>query len=153
MRAHWAKAQAAVASRWLPDGRSVPARNGRARAPAFVPRAPSAAGPRSAEATTLPVQSKHPEGDSDARYPESKLQATGAGLVLSIPGGYVDQSGDQLRYLPGLLVPGSANVVDRSLPRRYAEQLLAQIERMTFERVGFHQQEGDVYVYARKSAG
>jgi nucleoside phosphorylase/SAM-dependent methyltransferase len=74
----------------------------------------------------------------------------GGGLVLSIPGGYLDRSNGELRYLPGLLVPGTSNVVDRGLPRRLAEMILAQIDRMTFSHVGFHQREGDVYVYARK---
>lgn len=77
------------------------------------------------------------------------LRPKGA-LVISIPGGFLDSSGGELRYVPGLLVPGSTDVVDRSRPRLYAERILWQLERMAFEKVGFHQREGDVYVYAEK---
>lgn len=72
------------------------------------------------------------------------------GLVLSIPGGYLERSGATPRYVPGLLVPGSTDVVDRSRPRLYGQAILAQLDRMPFEKVGFHQRDDDVYVYARK---
>jgi nucleoside phosphorylase/SAM-dependent methyltransferase len=76
----------------------------------------------------------------------------GGSLVLSIPGGFLDRTfNDELRYVPGLLVPGS-NVVDRGLPRRIAERILSQLENLTFERIGFHQRETDLYIYARKRA-
>lgn len=80
-----------------------------------------------------------------------RVLRAGGGLVLSIPGGFLDRSGDELRYVPGLLVPGSSNAVDRSLPRRYAQQILTHLDRMAFSQVGFHQREGDVYVYGRKT--
>jgi nucleoside phosphorylase/SAM-dependent methyltransferase len=74
----------------------------------------------------------------------------GGSLVLSIPGGFLDRtSNDGLRYVPGLLIPGS-NVVDRGFPRRIAERVLSQLENLTFERIGFHQRETDLYIYARK---
>ena len=78
------------------------------------------------------------------------LRPKGA-LVVSIPGGFLDRSGEKLRFVPGLLVPGSTDVVDRSRPRLYAQKILSHLERMAFEKVGFHQREGDVYVYARKT--
>ncbi len=80
-----------------------------------------------------------------------RVLRSGGGLVLSIPGGFLDRSAHELRYVPGLLVPGSSNVVDRSRPRRYAQQILTQIERMPFSQLGFHQREGDIYVYGRKA--
>jgi SAM-dependent methyltransferase len=74
------------------------------------------------------------------------------GFVISIPGGFLDRSDEQLRYVPGLLVPGSSKIVDRARPRRYAQEILTHLDRMTFSRVGFHQREGgDVYVYGRKA--
>lgn len=74
----------------------------------------------------------------------------GGGLVLSIPGGFLDRTSDeQLRVVRGLLVPGS-DVVDRALPRRTAARILAQLDNLMFERVGFHQRDTDLYVYARK---
>lgn len=77
----------------------------------------------------------------------------GGGIVISIPGGYVDRDeASQLRYVPGLLIPGST-VVDPERPRRVAERVIHQLEHLTFERVGFHQRGTDLYVYARKPSG
>jgi ubiquinone/menaquinone biosynthesis C-methylase UbiE len=80
-----------------------------------------------------------------------RVLRSGGGFVLSIPGGFLDRSAQELRYVPGLLVPGSSNVVDRSLPRQHAQRILTHFERMSFTQLGFHQREGDVYVYGRKS--
>lgn len=77
------------------------------------------------------------------------LRADGS-LVISIPGGFLDRSGPELRYIPGLLVPGSNEIVDKERPRRFAREILRQVDRMGFTRVGFHQREGDLYIYARR---
>jgi ubiquinone/menaquinone biosynthesis C-methylase UbiE len=74
----------------------------------------------------------------------------GGGVVLSIPGGFLDRTADdELRVVRGLLVPGS-EVVDRGLPRRIAARIVAQLENLMFERIGFNQGDTDLYVYARK---
>ncbi len=77
------------------------------------------------------------------------LRADGC-LVISVPGGFLDRSGPELRYIRGLLVPGSNEIVDRERPRRYAYEILRQLDRMSFTRLGFHQREGDLYIYARR---
>ena len=80
-----------------------------------------------------------------------RVLRTNGGFVISIPGGFLDRSGGELRYVPGLLVPGSSKSVDRARPRRFAHEILKHLDKMTFRRVGFHQRGGDVYVYGRKA--
>jgi nucleoside phosphorylase/SAM-dependent methyltransferase len=80
-----------------------------------------------------------------------RVLRTNGSFVISIPGGFLDRSGDELRYVPGLLVPGSSEIVDRARPRGFIQEILKHLDKMTFTRVGFHQRDGDLYVYGRKA--
>lgn len=77
----------------------------------------------------------------------------GGSIVLSIPASFVDKGPrGELRVVPGLLVPGST-VVDPERPRRIGSRIIRQMERLMFERIGFHQWDTDLYIYARKRPG
>lgn len=90
---------------------------------------------------------------SEALRQAHRVLRPNGNLVISLPGGFLDHDEEtgELRYVPGLLIPGT-KVVDRRLPRRMANDILSQLENLMFERIGFHQRETDLYVYARKRA-
>jgi nucleoside phosphorylase/SAM-dependent methyltransferase len=72
-------------------------------------------------------------------------------LLLSIPTGFLDNNalGEPV-FVPGLLIPGS-DLVDRGRPRNLAHGILRQLDNLMFTKIGFHQRETDLYIYARKA--
>jgi len=71
-------------------------------------------------------------------------------LIISIANGFVDWEGDRKKVVRGLLIPGSSQIVDRSTPRKIADQVVDKLTDFGFESIGYSSAKTDIYIWGQK---
>lgn len=79
-----------------------------------------------------------------------RVMKPGAGLVISIPNGFVERRGETIEVIRGLLVPNSDRLMDPERPRQIALRITGALSRLGFEEIGIMERKVDTYIRGRK---
>ncbi|MEE9379182.1 MAG: methyltransferase domain-containing protein [Candidatus Lokiarchaeia archaeon] len=77
------------------------------------------------------------------------LKPKGA-VILSIANGFVNEIKGKKKIIRGLLVPGSAGLVDKDVPLKIAKNIIKKLNQMGFEHTGIKSEKTDVYIWGQK---
>lgn len=83
------------------------------------------------------------------RESQRVLKHKGA-IVISVANGFVDIIDGKKKVVRGLLIPGNRRIVDKSTPRRIANQVVERLEQLGFESVDYRSTRTDIYVCGQR---